>query len=49
MASPARKVNERADNSSDAITRLSEVTDKMHGLLMERSDALMIRTRDFPC
>ena len=41
MASPARKVNERADNSADAVTRLSDVTDKMHSLLMERADALM--------
>jgi hypothetical protein len=41
MASPARKVKERADNSADAVTRLSEVTDKMHGLLMDRADALM--------
>jgi hypothetical protein len=41
MASPARKVRERANNSADAVTRLSEVTDKMHGLLMERADALM--------
>ena len=29
IASPARKVKERADNSADAVTRLSEVTDKM--------------------
>jgi hypothetical protein len=34
MASPARKVKERADDSADAVTRLSEVTDKMHGLLL---------------
>ena len=41
MASPARKLKERADNSADAVTRLSEVTDKMYGLLMDRADALM--------
>jgi hypothetical protein len=41
MASPTRKVIERADNSADAVTRLSQVTDKMHGLLMGRADALM--------
>jgi hypothetical protein len=40
MASPARKVKERAD-IADAVTRLSEVTDKMHSLLMDRADALM--------
>jgi hypothetical protein len=41
MASPARKAKERAENSADAVTRLSEVTDQMHGLLMDRADALM--------
>ena len=41
MPSVAKKVKERPDNSSEAITRLSEVTDKMHGLLMDRADALM--------
>jgi hypothetical protein len=41
MASPARREKERAGNSADAVTRLSEVTDKMHGLLMDRADALM--------
>ena len=30
MASPVRKLKERADNSADAVTRLSEVTDKMY-------------------
>jgi hypothetical protein len=27
--------------SADAVTHLSEVNDKMHGLLMDRADALM--------
>jgi hypothetical protein len=41
MASPARIVKESVDNSADVVTRLSEVTDKMHGLLMDRADALV--------
>jgi hypothetical protein len=41
MAAPARKVKEPRDDSAEAVTRLSEVTDKMHGLLMDRADALM--------
>jgi hypothetical protein len=40
IASPARKVKERRQ-SGDAVTRLSEVTNKMHGLLMDRADALV--------
>jgi hypothetical protein len=35
------KWEECADNSADAVTRLSEVTDKINGLLMKRADALM--------
>ena len=34
-------MKEHADNSAEAVTRISEVTDKMHGLLMDRADALM--------
>ena len=41
IASPARKVKERAANFGDAVMRLSEVTDKMHGLLKDRADALV--------
>jgi len=41
MPSASKKVKERADNPADAITRLSDVTHKMHGLLMDRADALM--------
>ena len=41
MPSVAKRVKERPDNSTEAITRLSAVTDKMHALLVERADALV--------
>jgi hypothetical protein len=37
MPSTARKARERSDNSTEAVTRLSEVTDKMHALLVARA------------
>ena len=41
MPSTARKARERSDNSTEAVTRLSEVTDKMHALLVARADELV--------
>jgi hypothetical protein len=41
MALSTRKVKESADDSAEAVTRLSEVTDKMHGPLMDRADAVI--------
>ena len=41
MASPARRAKEPRDSSKEAVTRLSEVADKMHALLVERADALI--------
>ena len=41
MPSVAKRVKERPDNSTEAVTRLSSVTDKMHALLVERADALV--------
>ena len=41
MASPAKKAKEPRDSSTEAVTHLSEVTDKMHALLVERADALI--------
>jgi hypothetical protein len=41
MASPAKRAKEPRDSSAEAVTRLSEVTDKMHALLVERADALV--------
>ena len=37
----AKKTCCAAPHHTEAITRLSEVTDKMHGLLLDRTDALM--------
>ena len=48
MASPARKVKERALNSTEAVTRLSTVTDAMHALLVKRADELMGCTENSP-
>ena len=41
MPSTARKARERSDNSTEAVTRLSEMTDKMHALLVARADELV--------
>ena len=41
MPSAAKKTKERADNSTEAVSRLSSVTDRMHALLVARADELM--------
>ena len=48
MPSTARKARERSDNSTEAVTRLSEVTDKMHALLVARADELVGCTENSP-
>ena len=48
MASPARKAKERSDNSAEVVTRLSQVTDRMHALLVQRADQLMGCTENSP-
>ena len=48
MPSAAKKVKESADNSAEAVTRLSEVTDKMHALLVVRADELVGCTETSP-
>ena len=48
MPSTARKAGERSDHSTDAVTRLSEVTDKMHALLVARADELVGCTENQP-
>jgi hypothetical protein len=48
MASPARKAKERSDNSTEAVARLSAVTDAMHALLVKRADELMGCTEKLP-
>jgi hypothetical protein len=41
MPTAAKKATARSDNPAEAVSHLSEVTDPMHGLLMDRADALM--------
>jgi hypothetical protein len=48
MASPARKAKQHSDNSTEAVTRLSAVTDAMHALLVKRADELMGCTESSP-
>ena len=48
MPATARKARERSDNSTEAVTRLSEVTDKMHALLVARADELVGCTENSP-
>ena len=38
----------RGANPTDAVSLLADVTDRMHGLLMERADALMGCTENSP-
>jgi hypothetical protein len=35
-------------NATDAVSHLADVTDKMHGMLMDRADALMGCTENSP-
>ena len=39
MPTAAKKATARGANPTDAVSHLAEVTDRMHGLLMERADA----------
>jgi hypothetical protein len=48
MTSPARKAKERSDNSAEVVTRLSQVTDRMHALLVQRADQRMGCTENSP-
>jgi hypothetical protein len=41
MPPPAKKANARSATPTEAVSHLAEVTDRMHGLLMDRADALM--------
>jgi len=41
MPTAAKKATTRNANPTDAVSRLADVTDRMHGLLMDRADALM--------
>ena len=48
MASAAKKTTARDANPTDAVSHLADVTDRMHGLLMDRADALMGCTENSP-
>ena len=41
MPTAAKKAPARGANPSAAVSHLADVTDRMHGLLMERADTLM--------
>ena len=44
--SAARKSKERSSAPAEAVTRLSQVTDRMHAVLVQRADELMGRTEN---
>jgi hypothetical protein len=41
MPTAAKKATARGANPAEAVSHLADVTDRTHGLLMERADALM--------
>ena len=48
MPTAAKKAPARGANPSEAVSHLADVTDRMHGLLMERADTLMGGTGNSP-
>ena len=48
MQTAAKKAAARSANPTEAVSHLAEVTDRMHGLLMERADAPMGCAEDSP-
>jgi len=48
MPTAAKNATTRGANPTDAVSHLAELTDRMHGLLMERADALMGCTKNSP-
>ena len=48
MPTAAKKAPARGANPSAAVSHLADVTDRMHGLLMERADPLMGCTENGP-
>jgi hypothetical protein len=48
MLTAAKKATARAANPTETVSHLAEVTDRMHGLLMDRADALMGCTENSP-
>jgi hypothetical protein len=41
MPTAAKKATARGANPTEAVSHLADVTDRMHGLLMERADPLI--------
>jgi hypothetical protein len=48
MPTAAKKATVRGANLTEAVSHLADVTDRMHGLLMERADTLMGCTENSP-
>ena len=48
MPTAAKKATARSTNPTEAVSHLAKVTDRMHGLLMDRADALMGCTENSP-
>jgi len=48
MTMAAKKTTAHGANATEAVSHLAEVTDRMHGLLMDRADALMGCTENSP-
>ena len=48
MPTAAKIATARGVNPTEAVSHLADVTDRMHGLLMERADALMGCTENSP-
>ena len=48
MPTAAKKATARGANPTEVVSHLADVTDRMHGLLMERADAFMGCTENGP-
>ena len=48
MPTAAKKATARPAYPTDAVSHLAELTDRMHGLLMDRADALVGCTENSP-
>jgi hypothetical protein len=48
MPTAANKATARGANPTEAVSHLADVTDRMHGLLVDRADALMGCTENSP-
>jgi hypothetical protein len=48
MPTAAKKATAVGANPTEAVSHLADVTDRMHGLLMDRADALLGCTENSP-